>query len=164
MNMIVSKQDFNTLKAARAALCAVFLDARREVFIASPDLWRDAFDCPEVLAAAKQFALSSPRAIIRIQVAHTRHWQTNGHRWLPLIQRVPSRFELRSFQPDYWERNSFTEHQVFADRSLVWCVKSEVPLIGVWSDDASAQVKLWKGEFLARSRHTREPSHLRRVA
>lgn len=164
MSITISKQSFDTIDEARAGLCEILLSARREVCIATPDLWRDAFDCPEVLAAAKQFVLRSPRAVIRIQVAHTRAWQTSGHSWLPLMQRVPSRFDLRMFQSDYWERNSFVEHQVFADRSLAWCVKSEIPLVGMWSDQAAAQVKLWQGEFRARVRHTKEPSHLRRLA
>lgn len=164
MTETATHQNFRTLAEARGALCRVLSSARREVWIATPHLWRDVFDHADVLEAVKGFALSSQYATIHMQVASTRYWQTSGHRWLPLIQRLPSRFDLRMFQSGYWERNGFVEHQVFADRSLAWCVRSEAPLVGVWSERDPAQVKLWQSDFIARARHTREPSHLRRLA
>lgn len=154
---------FESLEAARQQLQVLLGMAQQEVFIASPQLWPELFDHAELVEAIKAFALRSRYAQVRLQVAHTRHWQTDGHRWLPLIQRLPSRFDLRVFQSGYWDRHGFSEHIVCADRALAWCCQSEVPVSGFMHPNDAGRVKLWRGEFEQRVRFTEAPSHLRRL-
>ena len=154
---------FDTLEDGRALLLELIEQTRDELNIMTPDLWPALFDDATVVEAVKQLALRHQRVRINLQVAEVRHWQTDGHRWLPLIQRLPSRFEVRQYQRDYWERNGFAEHRVFADRSLVWCAQSMLPPAGFMHPDDAGRVRVWQGEFAQHHKFTQEPSRLRRL-
>ncbi|WLD57700.1 hypothetical protein NFC81_13405 [Salinispirillum sp. LH 10-3-1] len=156
-------QRFDDLETARTTLIELLGEARHEVFVASSTLPRTLFDDLQVIDALKRFALSSPHARVHLQIADIRHWRTDGHRWLPLIQRIPSRFEFRTLVEDYWARNGFTEHFVFADRSLAWCCQTEHPLLGFCNHEDPQNVKIWRDAFAARARFAAEPSVLRRL-
>lgn len=156
-------QRFEDYETARSTLIELFGAARHEVFVASSTLPRTLFDDLQVIESLKQFALSSAQARVHLQIADIRQWRTDGHRWLPLIQRIPSRFEFRTLVEDYWARNSFTEHFVFADRNLAWCCQTEYRLMGFYNLNDPQNVKVWREAFQTRARFSAEPSVLRRL-
>ncbi|MCH8550699.1 MAG: hypothetical protein LAT62_02105 [Natronospirillum sp.] len=154
---------FESIEGARDQLLDVMARARDTLWIMTPNLWPALFDEVEVVTAIKDLALRHQRVQINIQVAEVRHWQSDGHRWLPLIQRLPSRFDVRQYQRDYWERNGYSEHRVFADRQLAWCAQSEAPPAGFSHLDDAGLVRVWQGEFTQHHKFTQEPSRLRRL-
>ncbi|HEY0179488.1 MAG TPA: GNAT family N-acetyltransferase [Dokdonella sp.] len=81
---------------AAAAVLALFADARHELAIYTRDLDPALLDVPAALDALKRVALSGRRARIRILVQEPRKPLVEGHRLIPLAQRLPSAIALRT--------------------------------------------------------------------
>lgn len=80
---------------AQAAAGEILAAARNELAILTQDLDPALLDSPEALAELKRVALSGRRARLRILVADPRGPLADGHRLIPLAQRLTSAIELR---------------------------------------------------------------------
>lgn len=85
-----------TREQALAAVLDLLAAARHGVRIYTRELDPGLLDAEACVEALRRVAISGRGADIRILVHDTRPAQRDGHRLLPLAQRLPSVFQLRS--------------------------------------------------------------------
>ena len=78
-----------------AAARLLISQARRSLHIFSFDLEPAIYDQPEIIHGLSELARSSPRVEVRILIQDSGRIVRDGHRLIPVIQRLPSRIEVR---------------------------------------------------------------------
>ena len=113
-----------------AACAAMVGQARRIVRIYSSDLEPAIYDTAEFLDPARQFALSGPRASLRVIVQDEEPAIKRGHRLLALARSLPSYIEIRRADDEYRD-----QPEVFLLADAVGYVRR--PLSNAWEAEAN---------------------------
>ena len=92
----IALQDAEAFALALIDLCR---NSRREVCLFSNHLERELYHREDVVEALSAFARRSPYARVRILIRDSDPMLQRHHRLLELIQRLPSRIELKKLQP-----------------------------------------------------------------
>lgn len=96
--------EIRTLQSQQEQLAhclALLRDARRLVRIHSPDFTPWLYGHPEVVELCKEFLLSHERNRLQILLHDSRRILAEGHRMLPLVERLASRAHIRIANPDH---------------------------------------------------------------
>lgn len=111
--------DLQTVEENRAVGIHMLGQARRTVNITSRNLDPRLYDDSDFIEAARQFAISSPKVVMRILVNDPDLAVKNGHRLIELMRRLSSFIEIRvqgkTFQ-DYNEASLVIDEQGYIYR------------------------------------------------
>lgn len=126
-----SEREFETERAEelRGVLLELAQQTRRTLDLVSRHLDPPLYDHEEFVEAVKQLVLGSPRARVRLLILDPAPLVSQGHRLMPLAQRLSSYIELRVPAPEHREFNEAWlvadkdgyAHRRFSDRYEATC-------------------------------------------
>ena len=94
-------QHCDTLEALKMATLALIQNARRHLWLSSPDLMADLLDDEQLTLALSVFARSSPQAKVQLLItSDPMVWDTT-HQWVRLLRRL-DRIQIRQVLPEYY--------------------------------------------------------------
>lgn len=126
-------EDLGTLQQLDVSLIT---QARRRLTILTPDLEPARFNATEFVDAVSHFVRSHRDARVRILVQEPRFAIQNGHRLIPLVQRLTSQVNIRRTDP-----SQRADHES-------WLIADGIGLIHLQGDSP------WQGYVDARSQST----------
>lgn len=91
----MNEQLLESIEEHRNAVEELASHASRRILIFSNKLEPEIYDQPVFIEACKNLAIRHPQCSIKILVQNNEELRNQEHRLLTLIQRLPSRFEIR---------------------------------------------------------------------
>ncbi len=125
--------------------------------ILAEDLLPGLLDQPEILHLLQQLAIRGRHSRIRLLNRNTELVARNGHRLIPLIQRLPSVIHARLSEPD---RCAQPWWLMLADGQHLLLQQDED---GLPRQVSGREAELWQERFNECWEHAREDPYLRRV-
>ncbi|BAN48234.1 hypothetical protein [Metapseudomonas resinovorans] len=92
---------FSNPEGARAHALALMQQARRRIYLYSPDLEPWLYNNGAIQQACTRLLVSDPKCQVRILVRDLSRAVKEGHRLLGLSRRISSNFQIRRINPDH---------------------------------------------------------------
>lgn len=96
----MTEKVLESIDEQRHAIAALAANASKRLLIFSYDLEPEYYDQPDFINACKQLAIRHQQCHIRLMIQSNENLRSQEHRLLSLMQRLPSRIELKLCHED----------------------------------------------------------------